>query len=297
MPIARILERLTDRQRSDRFRREVVRVMNEALTLGIAAQAGTLAIAEELKDSVLSIVARTDFEVFNLAVVNQNLEAAIGVFGSDMAALLSRVQGEGFEAGAAILDRGFRLAGVTLQISNIPQSQLLIIRANNAELITRLNDEVRRFIRGQILLVNSGAQGLFNAQVQIANALSTIPGAAKVGRFGSLTERARAIVRTEVKSAQELAAHVRREQYIRSGVEGLRKQWNFCFSRPGHLRLNGKDIPHDQRFQLRGADGILYRPLFPRDRWVLPAGESVNCAGVTLPVKRSWREFDQEGKV
>lgn len=89
--------------------------------------------------------------------------------------------------------------------------------------------------------------------------------------------RARRVSITEVLRAHSYA---REEALIQSpAVE--EKEWVHTGAyrnspRPGHVALSGTVIPKNERFELQGADGNTYYPLFPRDS-SLPAGESVNC--------------------
>ena len=46
--------------------------------------------------------------------------------------------------------------------------------------------------------------------------------------------------------------------------------------RENHVEMNGQRAPKAEPFWLRGADGVIYFPQFPRDP-ELPAGEAVNC--------------------
>lgn len=46
--------------------------------------------------------------------------------------------------------------------------------------------------------------------------------------------------------------------------------------RENHVAMNGTVVPKDEPFELEGADGVTYYPMFPRDS-ILPPGEAVNC--------------------
>lgn len=46
--------------------------------------------------------------------------------------------------------------------------------------------------------------------------------------------------------------------------------------RQNHVDMNGTVVPKDEPFELLGADGATYYPMFPRDS-ILPPGEAVNC--------------------
>ncbi|WP_195985368.1 phage minor head protein [Clostridium sp. D33t1_170424_F3] len=89
--------------------------------------------------------------------------------------------------------------------------------------------------------------------------------------------RARRVSITEVLRAHSYA---REEALVQSpAVES--KEWVHTGShkndpRPGHVALSGTVVPKNETFELQGADGSTYHPMFPRDS-SLPASESVNC--------------------
>lgn len=55
--------------------------------------------------------------------------------------------------------------------------------------------------------------------------------------------------------------------------------------RPNHVAMSGTTIPKMERFELHGADGCIYHPMFPRET-CLPASESVNCKCI-IRIKRA----------
>lgn len=81
---------------------------------------------------------------------------------------------------------------------------------------------------------------------------------------------------------ETLRAHsVAREESIQQSPACGNKEW--CHTgayknepRPNHVAMDGQVVPKDQPFELRGRDGKLYYPIYPRDP-ILPASESVNC--------------------
>lgn len=89
--------------------------------------------------------------------------------------------------------------------------------------------------------------------------------------------KARRVAVTETLRAHSYA---QQEAIIQSpAAEG--KEWVHTGShmnepRQNHVDMNGTIVPKDEPFELVGADGATYYPMFPRDS-VLPPGESVNC--------------------
>lgn len=89
--------------------------------------------------------------------------------------------------------------------------------------------------------------------------------------------RARRVSITEVLRAHSYA----REEALVQSPAVEEKEWVHTGAhkndpRPGHVALSGTVVPKNERFELQGADGNTYHPLFPRDS-SLPASESVNC--------------------
>lgn len=53
--------------------------------------------------------------------------------------------------------------------------------------------------------------------------------------------------------------------------------------RQNHEGMDGQRVPKDQPFELVGADGIIYEPMYPRDS-NLPPEESISCHCIVQPV-------------
>ena len=47
--------------------------------------------------------------------------------------------------------------------------------------------------------------------------------------------------------------------------------------------MDGQRVPVDEPFELTGADGGIYTPMYPRDT-ILPPEESINCHCISQPV-------------
>lgn len=94
--------------------------------------------------------------------------------------------------------------------------------------------------------------------------------------------QARRTAVTEVLRAHSVA---QQEAYdINPVVE--EKEWKHCSSnnpRQNHLDMHGQRVPKNKPYTLKGADGITYHPMYPRDT-ILPAGESINCGCLSSAV-------------
>lgn len=89
--------------------------------------------------------------------------------------------------------------------------------------------------------------------------------------------QARCVAVTEVLRAHSVA----REEAIQQSPSTDRKEWRHTGAhknkpRPNHVKMDGQIVPKDQPFVLKGKDGVVYHPMYPRDP-CLPPGESVNC--------------------
>lgn len=81
---------------------------------------------------------------------------------------------------------------------------------------------------------------------------------------------------------ETLRAHsVAHEEAIQQSPACEDKEWKHTGGanntpRPNHVEMDGQIVPKDQPFELKGKDGTIYYPMYPRDS-CLPASESVNC--------------------
>ncbi len=96
--------------------------------------------------------------------------------------------------------------------------------------------------------------------------------------------KARRVAVTEVLRAHSVA---QQEAFMQSPAV-LEKMWKHTGDyrndpRQNHVEMNGKQVPKGERFELEGADGEIYYPMYPRDTG-LPPGESINCHCICQPV-------------
>lgn len=98
------------------------------------------------------------------------------------------------------------------------------------------------------------------------------------------TSRARTTALTEMLRANSVSAQ---EAYIQSPAVS-QKKWRHTGARKNkprqnHIDMDGQIVPVDEPFELVGASGSLYYPMYPRDV-CLPAGESINCHCIHQPI-------------
>ncbi len=286
-----IREALAPSQRSRRFVAEVQKVIKEAGRMSAAAQRETLVILQDLRRRVVSEIAEagTEFGFFNLGQVKKTIDEAVAGFSVRYGGLVTNRTSRAWEFGMEVVDLPFEAAGVGLSMPSLPTSQLEVLRTFGTDLVTGLSQNIRKKLATELTLASVGAKTPFEAQKAVQALLKTR--ARPDGTFAGSVEEARRIVRTELGRAQSVSTQVRLRQFADAGVKELKKQWNGCRQRAGHLALNGKAVPQDEPFTLVGADGTVHKPMFPRDP-VLPPAESVNCAGDLSPFKDSWEEFE-----
>lgn len=96
--------------------------------------------------------------------------------------------------------------------------------------------------------------------------------------------KARRVAITEVLTAHRAAAQ---EAYMQSpAVE--EKAWKHTGEyrnepRQNHVDMDGKRVPVNEPFELIGADGTTYNPMYPGDP-ILPPEERINCHCIDQPV-------------
>lgn len=88
---------------------------------------------------------------------------------------------------------------------------------------------------------------------------------------------------------ETLRAHsVSQQEAIMQNPATDRKEWVHTGSyrntpRENHAAMSGTIVPKEEPFNLLGADGVTYYPMYPHDT-NLPAGESINCKCFHRPI-------------
>lgn len=96
--------------------------------------------------------------------------------------------------------------------------------------------------------------------------------------------KARRVAVTEVLRAHSVA---QQEAFMQSPAV-REKAWKHTGEymnepRQNHVDMDGQRVPVDEPFELIGADGSTYEPMYPRDI-ILPPEESINCHCICQPV-------------
>lgn len=103
------------------------------------------------------------------------------------------------------------------------------------------------------------------------------------GTIDNIT-RARTTAMTEMLRANSVSAQ---EAYIQSPAVADKK-WRHTGAgksnpRENHIDMDGQIVAVNEPFELKGADGNIYYPMYPRDI-CLPLGESINCHCIHQPI-------------
>ncbi|KAB0577238.1 phage Mu protein F like protein [Fusobacterium naviforme] len=96
--------------------------------------------------------------------------------------------------------------------------------------------------------------------------------------------KARRVAVTEVLRAHSVA----QQEAFRQSPAVSEKMWRHTGEyrnepRKNHEDMDGQRVPVEEPFELIGADGETYYPMYPRDT-NLPPGESINCHCIIQPV-------------
>lgn len=132
---------------------------------------------------------------------------------------------------------------------------------------------------GQLMKINTHQQIADTIQRTIdqGESIETLTRKIMDGGWRNEHYQARRVAVTEVLRAHSVA----REEAIQQSPSTDRKEWRHTGAhknkpRPNHVEMDGKIVPKDQPFKLKGRDGVVYHPMYPRDP-ILPASETVNC--------------------
>jgi hypothetical protein len=220
----------------------------------------------------------TDYQLWSLPRLAQEIRQTLTKFGEGAAAELSTAAGAAWELGASLADKPLEAAagrtGVGMALPAIDMRQLQAMRAFMTDRIKNVGLAAANRINAELGMVVIGGQTPSDAIGKVRQILGDVSRA-----------RANTIVRTELARAFSVAAFERLTQQA-ALVPGLKKQW----------RKSGKAHPRifhdlaDGQVQEVGApfqfgDGA--RLMFPHDP-TAPPGQTINCGCVMIPWKEDW---------
>lgn len=160
---------------------------------------------------------------------------------------------------------------------------------------SQLVDQIRDFTWGKVSGITNDLQGKIRAELSLGvlggktpqEVAATIAGSLgdKPGVFGTVSDRAEVIVKTELGRTFSMASQASMEQATATLPE-LQKMWLHAghpkSPRIYHLNLNGAIKAVDQPF-LVGSISMMY----PRDPKA-PVSEIINCGCMHVPYMKAW---------
>lgn len=260
-----------------------------------------LRLVERLHSETLATLARyPDLSAAGLPALLRDLEALMRLYRGQLTRSINGHQQQAFDLGDDLLDAMLTQAGMRAGIVGISPTVLEIATAHASDQITRITEDARARVSGEVRLAALGGRSYGDLLRAIGRDLDD------PGPFGTLAARAEAIARTEVGRVQSLSFRARGNQ-VAGQIPGLMKRWVHAGPmrapskrrgayqpRPEHVALHGVTIPWDEEFSVGGENA--FGPLDPK----LSARQSVNCfpsstviwaAGVEGAYRR-WYEGD-----
>ena len=173
-----------------------------------------------------------------------------------------------------------RLASKYLKTTD---SSLLVttLRQRTTDWISSWSPELGRIMK---LTSHDGIQSILTDAMQTGKSVADVTRQLMDSGIRSNYTRARMTALTEMLTAHSVA---NQEAYMQSpAVES--KEWRHTGSRrnkprKNHVAMDGQVVLKSESFDLDGADGSSYKPMYPRDT-KLPPGELINCHCITSPV-------------
>lgn len=217
----------------------------------------------------------SDFQAFQLPVIQQSIRRTLAELGDDMAASAAAGAESGWRAGVDLVDAPIQAGGVAIKgwLPEIDRTQLMAMRSFLTDRLKDVAADATNKINGELGMVLIGAKSP-------SDAVSAVSGILGDGSRG----RALTITRTEIGRAFSVASQQRYEQ-AREVMPGLKKQWRRSgklHSRLSHDLADGQIVGTDKPFMV-GGEALR----FPRD----PKGSAkntINCGCVSLPFMSHW---------
>lgn len=139
---------------------------------------------------------------------------------------------------------------------------------------------------GEIMQLNSHneIENILTKGLQEGSSIATFTRAILDSGIRDEYYKARRVAITEVLTAHRAA---QQEAFMQSPAV-VEKAWKHTGEyrnepRQNHVEMDGKRVPKEEPFELKGADGETYYPMFPGDT-TLPPGERINCHCIDQPI-------------
>jgi hypothetical protein len=192
--------------------------------------------------------------------------------------LIERMNGAADKAlgGADDLANAITPGDAPVRMIGIDGRQLQALSDYRADLITGVTQDVKSAVTETVRRSMLGGKMLSDVESELGSVVRDR------GRFGSLGQRMKTIVRTEYKRALEMGNHAAM-QTAAEHVPGLKRQWlsargHATPPRPAHAAASGQEVGVDEPF-IVGGEKLMY----PGDPAGSP-GNTINCRCRARPV-------------
>lgn len=210
-------------------------------------------------------------EQWRLEALAAEIQRVLRESAQDAALTIAASQDASAAAGAALVNNAIQRAGISLVLPIVSHTQVAAMREFLTAKIKDITLAAADRINTELGLALIGAQSPFEATGKVAAILKE-----------TTTERARAIVRTELARAYSASAQARLAQAAEF-IPGMQKKWvksGKAHPRLWHAVIHGQTQPWDKPFLLKGGT---VKMMFPHDP-AAPPGETINCGCVMVPV-------------
>jgi len=259
---------------------EIRRSLSAIAKLKNASAKEFVDIVNQLRERViLSIVQTGEINPVSADTIKAQVDSILSDYERRLDGSLSENQRRLFVKGLQVVDKAVTSANLMLAVPYLSQQVLEQTQKYGATLITKLTDEARGAIAGELDLAVLGQKSMQDVIRDIG------PNLKSPSIFRSIARRAEIIARTEVNRIERMATQDRLEQ-VQKQIPDLKKQWfhsHVGVPRPGHLDLHRITVNADEKFRLSGENGRVYMIDGPYDP-ILPAGETISCRCVAVPV-------------
>lgn len=216
------------------------------------------------------------FNAFFLPEIENEVKRIFSEFSTQYKADFQRLQIVAQDLGTALVQEPLAKLGYNLNFNSLPSNITQTLANFNADQIVGIGDDAVRAITREL---NLGMLGVEPDRGKVIKAISKyLPSPAGAG---TITNRAKRIIRTEVNRIHSMSAQNRMEQSAEV-IPGLRKYWlpTYLNTRPTHVAAGrnyseARAILIDEPFIVGGV-AMMY-PRDPGARGKNAAREIVNC--------------------
>ncbi len=258
---------------------QVLKILSQIETIQAGGERQLMGLLDELRREVVLLLMDSKLEPIMAQSIRMALKTAVERVRVKMQDALSENQKRLFVKGIQTTDAAVTSRNVRVALPYLSDASLTTLQGYGADLITKVTDEARGAITNEINLAIMGQKPMSAVMDSIGRNLDS------PSIFGTIARRTQTIFKTETSRIHNISADERMKQ-LTTQIPGLKKEWihgHQGVPRPGHLDLDGVQVPADGKFTLEGANGETYHVKGPHDP-VLPASESVNCRCYTVPI-------------